>query len=332
MKPLLDKYKGSFVGLAIGDTLGMAVEFKSRGEFTPLTEPIAGGPFNLPLGYWTDDTSMALCLADSLLEENGYNSYDVMDRYLAWRVEGYRSSTGKCFDIGNQVSTSLNNYMRDDGAIVHKDIKRIWDSGNGSIMRLAPVVIASHASSNSLEETMEIARISARETHYSFEAEAGTAVFAALIYNTYTATSKEEVFVYGDFPRNDEFNKILKSVESAKNQDESSLNPSGYIVDSLVVAIWAFMHFDSFSEGALAVVNLGGDADTIGAIYGQVAGAYYGYEEIPKSWREKLYQEKMFVELAVNLGGMRTCKILRTRFEEDGANFSLDDRDLEIKS
>lgn len=94
--------------------------------------------------------------------------------------------------------------------------------------------------------------------------------------------------------------------------------PGGYIIDSLVVAIWGFMNHDNFKDGALAVVNLGGDSDTTGAIYGQLVGAYYGYSAIPKQWLDDLYKEKEIKKIADNLAGMTTCKVLRTRFEEDG--------------
>lgn len=170
-------YRGCFVGLAIGDALGMPLEFKEPHEFEPLASLEKGGPFNLPLGYWTDDTSMALCLADSLLAKVGYDSYDVMDRYCAWRNDGYRSSLGVCFDIGNQVSTSLNEYQRDGAAIIRQSKDRLSSAGNGSIMRLAPIIIASHSAGNSIEKTMELAKVSGRETHYSLLAEEGAALF-----------------------------------------------------------------------------------------------------------------------------------------------------------
>lgn len=186
------KYHGAFVGLAMGDTLGMAIEFKNVDEFEPLTGPVACGPFKLPLGYWTDDTSMALCLADSLIELGGYDSYNVMDKYWDWRANGYRSSTEHCFDIGNQTSTAINAYKQHP--IVSKNMERDSSAGNGSIMRLAPAVIASHSAGNSLEQTMTLCSATARETHYSFEAEAGTALFGAMLYNAFDVKDKNKIF------------------------------------------------------------------------------------------------------------------------------------------
>ena len=320
-KNLTNKYRGLLVGLATGDTLGMSLEFKDPSEFEPISKPEAGGPFNLPLGYWTDDTSMALCLADSLIEKKGYDSYDVMDKYWLWRSEGYRSSTGKCFDIGNQVSSAINEYMREGNAVVPADSRRLSSAGNGSVMRLAPIIVASHASGNSLEETMHISQISARETHYSIEAEAGTALFGALLFNAIEASSKEEIFEYGNYDQTTVFTKIRDVISRAETRSIKEIKPTGYIIDSLTAAVWGFLNNDSFESGALAVVNLGGDADTIGAIYGQLAGAFYGYDSIPDSWKKILYMEAEMCDISDRLSDLPTCHILVTRFEEDGNDY-----------
>ena len=107
-----DKYRGALLGLAIGDALGTTVEFKPPGTFAPITDITGGGPFNLKPGEWTDDTSMALCLAESLLGRRGFDAKDQMDRYCRWQEEGYLSSNGRCFDIGNTVSGALAKYRQ----------------------------------------------------------------------------------------------------------------------------------------------------------------------------------------------------------------------------
>jgi ADP-ribosyl-[dinitrogen reductase] hydrolase len=264
---------------------------------------------------------MALCLADSLIEKGGYDSYDVMDKYLAWYLHGYRSSTGVCFDIGNQVSTSLNDYMRTGSSVVPVDAERTSSAGNGSIMRLAPVIIAAHAGGLTLEAAMDLARISARETHFAAEAEEGTALFGVLLYNAFSAETKQDVFAYGDHDQDEVFAKLAAAVAGASGQSAETINPTGYIVNSLVAAVWAFMTTESFEEGALAAVNLGGDADTIGAIYGQLAGAYYGYEAIPEAWRRDVFQEQDIVQLADRLAARTDCPVLVTRFDEDGDKY-----------
>lgn len=131
------RYRGSLLGLAAGDALGTTAEFKAPGTFSPLKDIVGGGPFNLKPGQWTDDTSMALCLAESLVSRNGFDAQDQMERYSRWRNEGYLSSTGRCFDIGNTVSQALVRFARTGDPFAGFADPR--SAGNGSLMRLAPV-------------------------------------------------------------------------------------------------------------------------------------------------------------------------------------------------
>lgn len=311
-----NKQKGMLIGLAIGDTLGMPLEFKQLGSFEPIETLEAGGPFNLPLGYWTDDTSMALCLADSIIAKRGYDSYDIMERYANWQSKGYRSSTGVCFDIGNQVSSAIASYSTNPQ--VASDEPRTESAGNGCIMRLAPIVIASMAANNSLESTMRFAAISGRETHYSVLAEEATALFAGLLFNAVKAGGKDQVL---QFTATDKLNtKLLTTLQNASQKTIGELKPTGFVVDTLEVAVWAFMTTDNFKDGALKAVNLGGDSDTIGAVYGQLAGAYYGLAGIPQDWLDQLYDCQEIEQLATQLSAMDTFGIIKTRFSEDQAS------------
>lgn len=308
-----NKQKGMLVGLAIGDALGMPLEFKQLGTFKPLETFGEGGPFNLPLGYWTDDTSMALCLADSILEKGGYDSYDIMDRYMDWQTNGYRSSTGMCFDIGNQVSMAIARYKSQPEITTSE--QRTKSAGNGCIMRLAPVVIASLAAKNSLEDTIRLASISARETHFSTIAEEATALFAGLLFNAVKAVNKNQVLQLDTTITYSVH--LLSIVEQAHQKTSEELRPTGYIIDTLEIAVWAFMTSDNFKDGALKAINLGGDSDTIGAVYGQLAGAYYGLSGIPQEWLEKLHDYIEIVNLAERLALLNDFGIIRTRFAED---------------
>jgi ADP-ribosyl-[dinitrogen reductase] hydrolase len=329
-----DKLKGMFVGLAVGDMLGMPLEFKDPSEFEPITKPIAGGSFNLPVGYWTDDTSMALCLADSLLEYQGYNSYDVMNKYWLWRSQGYRSSTGQCFDIGNQTSTAINQYIS-TGGYVTADTTMISSAGNGCIMRLAPVIIAAYQQREP-EDIIKLARISARETHYSLEAQVATEVFANMLIKAVEHKPKpeilyarkpqatdrfiafeEDVSIDGQPPPQHTYRTVNARIMAGTRLLKKDLNTDGYIIHSLQVAVWAFNKYDNFKDGALAVANLGGDSDTNCAIYGQLAGAYYGYKAIPAKWIKVLYMQAEISRLAGELINMPSCPIVMTRFEED---------------
>ena len=136
---LSDRYRGSLLGLACGDAVGTTVEFMPRGSFTPVADMVGGGPFNLKPGQWTDDTSMALCLAESLLRKGGFDAKDQMGRYLNWWKWGYLSATGDCFDIGMTVREALAIYEQNGDPFAGST--HPYSAGNGSMMRLAPVVL-----------------------------------------------------------------------------------------------------------------------------------------------------------------------------------------------
>jgi ADP-ribosyl-[dinitrogen reductase] hydrolase len=132
----IQRSRGCLLGLAVGDALGTTLEFKPPGTFTPITDMLGGGPFNLKPGQWTDDTSLALCLAESLIECRGFNPKDQMERYVRWWKEGHLSSTGECFDIGNTTRTALSAFLKTGNPI--SGPTDAYSAGNGSLMRLAP--------------------------------------------------------------------------------------------------------------------------------------------------------------------------------------------------
>ena len=136
---LVSKAMGTLLGLAIGDALGTTLEFKARDQYTLLTDMVGGGPFKLKAGEWTDDTSMALCLADSLLACKRHDPIDQLRRYLRWRDEGENSVKGRCFDIGRTVDQALQNFKRSQHA--YPGCQDEFSAGNGSLMRLAPIAL-----------------------------------------------------------------------------------------------------------------------------------------------------------------------------------------------
>ncbi len=317
MEKLQDKFRGALIGLAVGDALGMPVEFQTRGKFEEVKGFSSGGPFNLPAGYWTDDTSMALCLADSIIAKQKYDSFDVMDRYSRWIREGYRSSTEKCFDVGNQISKSVSKYGQN--SIIPPDEQRVEAAGNGCVMRLAPVIIASIASGKDVINTERYAMISARETHYSVVAEHVTGIFGGLLYMAITGSSKDEMkeLIYSLV--SDKKNHYIQSWQKFIEKNVEEIKPTGYVVDTVEAALWSFMTTSSFEEGALRAVNLGGDADTIGAVYGQLAGGYYGLSGIPKEWIEKSFMHDEILNIADQLAQVKTYSFSfrDSRFEID---------------
>ena len=298
-----DRYRGALLGLAVGDAVGTTVEFKPPGSFDPVTDMTGGGPFRLQAGQWTDDTSMALCLADSLLEIRGFDARDQIERYVRWWRTGYRSSTGYLFDIGIATSDALARF--EDSGNPWSGSTDPYSAGNGSIMRLAPVVLA-YASSPSL--VMKMSLDSSRTTHGAEEATDACRYLGALISLALSGHPKEVIL-----SKDAALSAVgLSSDDLAPNVSEVAggsfirkkppqIEGDAYVVRTLEAALWAFHNTDDFEEGCLAVVNLGDDADTTAAVYGQIAGAYYGAPGIPKRWLEKLYARDEIVVLADDL-------------------------------
>lgn len=273
---LLDKYRGCLLGLAVGDAIGTSVEFMPRGTFEPVTDMTGGGFFNLPVGYWTDDTSMALCLGTSILECDGFDPIDQLERYVKWYREGYMSSTGKCFDIGRTTRDALMRFEKTHSPYCGS-VARL-SSGNGGIMRLAPVVLAYHDPLD-IEAACEYAVNSSCTTHASKECREASHELSRVI-----SAAIGDTLLY--WPEH-------KTIDQIRG--------SGRASESLEAAHWCVWHTDNFKDAVLAAANLGDDADTTAAITGQIAGALYGVESIPKEWLDKLYKRDMIEKMAIEL-------------------------------
>ena len=299
----LDRFRGCLLGLAAGDALGTTLEFKSPGTFDPIDDMVGGGPFRLNPGQWTDDTSMALCLTASLIESRGFNATDQMERYVRWWEEGYLSSTGSCFDIGNTVADALSHFM--DTSDPYSGSSDPYSAGNGSLMRLVPVPMYF---AGDPVEAIDRSADSSRTTHGAEEAIDACRYFAGLLLGALHGVDKETLLsaaycpVEGLWEKRPLAEKIAAIADgSFKHRDPPDIKGTGYVVDSLEAALWAFHRSRDFREGALLAVNLGDDADTTGAIYGQIAGAYFGVEAIPAKWRENLTMTAEITSMADSL-------------------------------
>ncbi len=299
----IERYKGSLIGLAVGDALGTTLEFHPPGSFVPLKDMIGGGPFNLKPGQWTDDTSMALCLAESLIECKGFDLKDQIKRYLRWYRYGHLSSTGKCFDIGNTVKNALIKFEHTKNPC--SGSTEGFSAGNGSIMRLAPVPLF-YANNPAL--AIEKSGESSKTTHALKVCIDACRYLGGLIVGALKGDSKDTILSECYRPDDRKWNKDELSPDiyeiargSFKRREPPEIKGSGYVVKSLEAALWSFYKSDSFKEGCLIAVNLGDDADTTGAVYGEIAGAYYGVSAIPKTWRKKLYFYELIEEFAIKL-------------------------------
>ncbi len=278
-----DRFRGCLLGLACGDAVGTTVEFCSRGTFPPVTDMVGGGVFRLPPGAWTDDTSMALCLAASLTECGRFDAHDQMQRYCQWVDEGYFSSTGHCFDIGNTVSAALRRFQHTGDPWSGSTDPR--SAGNGSIMRLAPVPMFFYPD---WSQTLQMGADSSRTTHGTAECLEACRLLAGMVFHALAGASKQRIlFDHGVSELTCE--KILGIARGDyRTKDEEEISGSGYVVHSLEAALWCFRRARGFEDAILQATNLGQDADTTAAICGQLAGAYYGESGIPSHWLEQL--------------------------------------------
>lgn len=296
---LFQRAEGCLLGLAVGDCLGVPLEFRPRDFFPLVTEMVGGGAFRLPIGAWTDDTSMALCLGYSLLESRGFNAIDQLKKYCAWCDQGYCSSTGECFDIGKATLKSLIAFQK-TGQVSAMTSEH--SAGNGSTMRLAPIPIFYH---DDKDEAIQQSIASSATTHAHPLCLEGCALLGAILWDMLQLPQNHEVSKQRllenrqHLVNSPEWQSIVAMDYQHKHRDD--IISSGYVVDSLEAALWAFWHTDSFEEALILVANLAGDSDTVAAICGQLAGAYYGVDAIPQRWLKPLFDQEKIRQLARDL-------------------------------
>lgn len=292
----VDRFRGCLLGLAAGDAVGTTLEFRTRGSFPPLTDMVGGGPFDLNAGEWTDDTSMALCLATSLVECGGFDPVDQMNRYRDWADSGYLSSTGRCFDIGRTVDRALRRYRATGEAFSGSTDP--MSAGNGSLMRLAPVPMFYFPDRAAI---LRWSAESSRTTHGAVECVEACQLFGDMLFRALSGFPKEEI-LFSPYSRAISSERIAEIAWGMyRRKPETQIRGTGYVVQSLEAALWCFLHSDSFEEAILRAANLGDDADTTAAVCGQVAGAHYGEPGIPSHWLERLAMRTEIAELADRL-------------------------------
>ena len=307
-----NNFIGCLIGLAVGDAYGTRFEFRSRTEMPKELpdEILGGGVFKLNPGDWTDDTSMALCLAESIIEK-GLDAEDQMKKYTDWWKNGYNSVNGRCFDIGNSTWKALDYYLRNKELIEPCDA-----AGNGVLMRLAPIPMYTYMPGNCIN-TMTTCAFQSRMTHPSSQSIECSVIMGAIISKILDGErSKSKLLHFKTLLNNAEveaYDRILYEYECIPNEriekiknfwfadaDASNILGNGYCVTTLEAALWAFYNTDNFKDGLKKVVSLGEDTDTTGAVYGQIAGAYYGLDNIEWAskitWAEKIYDiaEKLY--------------------------------------
>lgn len=294
---MLEKFKGCLVGLAVGDYLGMPVEFCKPSQvkqFYPNglePKPCKRGNSSYPAGFYTDDTAMAICLAESIIE-NGFDVKDQFLRYRKWLMEGYNTPLGdKAYGVGQntlrQLFTSNPNNLPDK--LNHKENQ----GGNGALMRCSPIALVYYKDEKELfKKTLSSTII----THNN-EIAAWTCIahnhFISYAIKNYEKSSYTPRFI-STYPECPEQLKVCL-------QGDISFKTTGYSLNSLEISVYSFLNTKTYHDCVEFAIFLGGDTDTQGAITGSLAGAYYGYSEIPKAWVNKLLREDFIVDLATKI-------------------------------
>lgn len=290
-----DRYAGVLLGLACGDALGATTSFCERGSFVPLRDMIGGGVYGLRPGQWTDDTSMAMCLAESLVACDGFDPLDQMRRYLRWYRHGEWSAKPFAFDIGQTTEHSLQRFEKADTP---------WcgpthpiTAGNGSLMRLGPVVLHYHPD---VDAAVHFAGESSRTTHGAALAVEGCRLLAQVLSNLLRGLPKERC-LEGAASRV-QAPRLRRMAEGAyQRKPPSRIHSSGYVVHTLEAALWCLHRSASMEEALLRAANLGDDADTVAAVTGQLAGAHFGASRIPRHWLQRLHRRDEIETLALCL-------------------------------
>lgn len=287
-----DRALGSFIGLAVGDALGSTLEFCTRDSIPLHTEMIGGGHHRLKPGQWTDDTSMAICLARSLASNPGLDPSDLMTRFAKWRDEGEESCTGRSFDIGRTTSASISSFLNDGDPIA--GLISADTAGNGSIMRLAPAVLRHIGDENGAAAA---ARLQSATTHGAPACIEACDLLARILHRAITGKPKSlaEISFERIVSKHPDLKAIASKAWRLKSRD--AIASSGYVASTLEAALWAVDTTTTFEDALVLAVNLGNDADTVGAVTGQIAGAVYGLSNIPERWLEPLAWRAQLIDL-----------------------------------
>jgi ADP-ribosylglycohydrolase len=298
--PTRERFLGALVGLAVGDALSAPTAQSEPGTFEPVTGLTGGGVYDLPAGAWTDDTAMALLLGESLLACRGFDARDQIDRYLRWRQEGYRTATDRCIGLRAGVAKALAAAQWRRQLFPGSHAPRQLDPE--PLSRIAPAVLFAFPA---LEEAVRLAGDAARITCQAPVAVDACRALAAMLHVALQGGSKSEV-LFPPVPTLLEGAAVRPPMRSLRGGHYRRKRPgrmrSGTTtVQVLEAALWAFDRTSNFAEGALLAVNLGGNSDIVGAVYGQLAGAHYGVGAIPAPWCSELSRVGLIEDLADEL-------------------------------
>ena len=302
MKKIVD----GILGFAIGDALGVPVEFKSREQLkeNPIKDMIGYGTYNMPAGTWSDDTSMTLATIHSIIEKGAIETNDIANKFLKWFRKAEYTATNETFDIGRTTLQALAKYELKQDDAVNCGGSGEYDNGNGSLMRMLPIVYYIYYKQIKDEkELYELVRNVSSITH-SHE----ISVLGCYIYTMYCLSlleGKDKSGAYEDIQKINysmfseyainKYGRILK--DNIAEVSEDDISSSGYVVSTLEAVMWLFLNAGDYNKTILKAANLGEDTDTVGAIVGGLLGIYYGIDRINDSWKKTLKRYDYIVDL-----------------------------------
>lgn len=312
MNKLVDckgKIKSVLFGVAVGDALGLPVQFKSREylKLNPVSEMIGYGTFNLPPGTWSDDSSLTFCLVAAIVD--GFDLRRLANYFMDWYHQGYWTPFVKAFDIGITTSEAITRFSKGTFPEFAGGVDE-FSNGNGSLMRILPLVF--YLANKPIDERFEMTRKVSSITHRHIRSI--IACFYYLEFAMMLLDSKDKFAIYKEMQNKvpdflnlidvdseeiAKFNRLLK--ENIYEQPEDKISSSAYVVDTLEASIWCLLTTNNFKDAVLKAVNLGEDSDTTAAVTGGLAGLLYGYKSIPKEWVNQLARKEDIEYLALRL-------------------------------
>jgi ADP-ribosyl-[dinitrogen reductase] hydrolase len=295
MTNINNKLKGCLWGSIVGDALGGPYEFMDRGSYNPTKEYNQGGTFNLVPGEWTDDTSMSLCAMASFTQNKKFDEDDLMTKWYDWYSKGYMSSRDICFDIGGTTSKSLSLYHETKSLKYGFNHERF--SGNGGIMRFSPIAVFTHKMKKSKQE--ELGEQYSSLTHPSPICKYCAILLMKLIQIIFRHPNYDKTKIMAKLLNSGLTVEMEEIIKGSIEKTYASISAGGFVKDALEAALFAFLKTSTFIDGLYLIISMGDDTDTVGAIYGQIAGAFYGYSSIPSYYIDNLYK-KDFLDGIIN--------------------------------
>ncbi len=299
----LYKIKSVILGHAVGDALGVPVEFASREELdsSPIEDMEGFGTYPYDAGAWSDDTSMSLCALDSLAKGDIYWD-EIMQNFRRWIEKGEYTSVGECFDAGRTCVKAVLNYFSFSTPAAESGGTDEYSNGNGSLMRILPFVLFTEYGEYA-GNRLDIIHKGSALTHAHERSKIGCGIYANIMHQLLREPAMASVerglrraeLEYSRSPELHHYKRIFES--DFKDLKRNDIKSTGYVVDTLEAALWCLMTTDNFRDCVLKAVNLGNDTDTVAAVAGGMAGALYGYDAIPKEWLNTLMRREYIEDM-----------------------------------